>query len=158
MTASRAITDLADELEIQITHPITRRLLGYWRGLRGTLEFPTRGDIDPVEFPYALGHCSLIEVYYQPLRFRFRLVGTLVSQRLSMELTGRWLHDVPMPEYRQALEELYRKVISSRRPQVYAGPRRLDGRDWHAEALILPLGDDRRDINMLLACRVYRHP
>jgi hypothetical protein len=61
-----------------------RRLLAYWQERRGARRFPARGDVDPVEFRYALGHVSMVDVVGDPPRFRFRLVSTLASAILLL--------------------------------------------------------------------------
>jgi hypothetical protein len=151
-------SDTGDLLGLRLEHPVTRRLLGYWDGCRRGRELPARRDIDPVEFAYALGYVSLIEVHRDPLRFRPRLVGTLVTARLGVEMSGRWLDEFPFPAYREILVELYARTVTERRPQVDRGARVVDGWIWESEAVIMPLAADGHTIDMLLACRASSKP
>lgn len=147
-----------DNLGLLPEHPTLARLLRYWIERRGDRQFPARSDIDPVDFSYALGHVSLIDVSYDPLRFRYRLVGSRIAERIGVEMTGRWLDELPYAAYRQILISLYTRVVESRRPHLDGGTRVLDGRAWRAEALIMPLAADGHTIDMLLACRLYSDP
>src|SRR5260221_12473198 len=71
------------------------RLYAYLEAKRGTREFAARRDIDPLDFAYALGNVILLDVLYQPLRFRFRLVGSVISGRVGYDMTGKFLHRHP---------------------------------------------------------------
>lgn len=56
---------------------------------------PGKDFLDPLRLRFLLGSLSLLEIQRQPLRFRYRLVGTDIVQRPGMELTGKWLDDHP---------------------------------------------------------------
>ena len=106
--------DEGEKLSLRPEHPILARLLSYWIERRQGRQFPARRDIDPLDFPYALGNISLIDVFHNPLRFRYRLVGTRITEQIGVEMTGRWLDDVPYPDYREILVSLYSRVVASR--------------------------------------------
>lgn len=79
------VGSLADRIE----HPLLRELYRYWESLRCGREFPARSDFDPVDIRDMLGSVALADVLYDPLRFRFRLIGTKIAQRWGFDLTGR---------------------------------------------------------------------
>src|SRR5262252_1200717 len=79
----------------QIETPCLRKLYGYWASRRGSNEFPARRDIDPLDFPEALGHVVLLDVLYEPLRFRFRLHGTELVRHAGYDMTGKMADDLP---------------------------------------------------------------
>jgi hypothetical protein len=56
-----------------ICDPRLRRLYEYWLAKKGQRRFPSRRDIDPVDFPYVLGHVILFDVMRGPLCFRVRV-------------------------------------------------------------------------------------
>ena len=62
-------------------------LLAYWRGKCAGRKMPRRSDIDPTEIPSFLPEVFIAEIH-DPLRFRFRLVGSRICERWSENYTG----------------------------------------------------------------------
>src|SRR5215471_13459596 len=92
---------LAEEsLADQIREPRLKRLFAYWCAAKRGRRMPARRDLDPLDFPYALGYVMLVDVLREPLRFRVRLHGTEITRRVFYDLTGKLLDDIPDPEYR----------------------------------------------------------
>src|SRR5690606_8929963 len=79
------------------------------------------------------------EVQTQPLRFRYRLVGTDIVQRLGMELTGKWLDEHPDKALRPFLLEGAAMVYSSGIPGYCRDETRTLGEDWLLELVAVPL-------------------
>lgn len=138
----------------QIRRPMLRRLYAYWDDKRGTREFPGRSDIDPIEMKFALGNISLIDVFHDPLRFRYRLHGSLVTERMGGDMTGKFVDEIPAPG-RVFVEGSFRTVVLTRQPLVRGGERMVDQRFWNFDLIILPLGLPDGLINMLLLCVEY---
>lgn len=139
----------------QIRRPMLRRLYAYWDDRRGAREFPGRPDIDPIDMHFALGNISLIDVLYEPQRFRYRLHGSIIAARLGIDMTGRFVDEIPEPGRRGFVEDNFRAVVASRRPLARSGDRVLDERAWNFDSIILPLGLADGVINMLLLCVEY---
>src|SRR5882672_8640859 len=94
-----------------LSEPGLHRLYAYLEAKRGDREFAARRDIDPLDFPYVLGNIVLLDVLFQPLRFRYRLVGSLIVARVSYDMTGKFLHEHPHPSYRDYMLECYAELI-----------------------------------------------
>ena len=71
-----------------------RRLYEDWK-IRRHCPIPRRADFDPAALSYILGKLSLVEVWRDPLRFRARVHGTSLAQRLGHELTGKFFDEAP---------------------------------------------------------------
>src|SRR3546814_7692417 len=54
-----------------------------------------------LDFRYAIGLVTLVDVERDPLRFRFRLAASPVTRHLGYELTGRYLDEVPERDMRR---------------------------------------------------------
>lgn len=55
--------------------PEMYQIVEYWRSLfRGDI-MPDRRDIDPTEIPRLLPDIFLIDIFHNPYRFKFRLIG-----------------------------------------------------------------------------------
>jgi len=144
---------LTDNIETQDL----RRLYAYWEGLRRGREFPARRDIDPLDFRYALGHVILLDVLYQPLRFRFRLHGTALTLRAGYDMTGKMADELPNAKNRRMLIERCRSVVEGRRPVAATDNRLLLARNpLPYEVLWLPLSEDGSTISMLMGALYYR--
>lgn len=145
-------------LEGVTTDAVLMRLYDYWLQRRGAKQFPSRNDIDPVDFGFALGRVSLIDVLDRPRRFHFRLVGTMITEHLGYEMTGKFLDELPDVEARAYLEHLYAQAVEDRAPLYESGQVVLDGRLWKHETLVLPLSTDDRSIDMLMIYRATERP
>ena len=146
------------EVRDGIQSPLLRRFHDYWAEKRGSRRFPSRADIDPIEFSFALGHVSLIDVLYEPLRFRYRLVASHITDHLGYEMTGRFVSEVPEPRMRTYTVIRYTNAVMAGAAVHEAGDVLADGRYWRHETLFLPLSADDVIINMLAVCRVTDRP
>lgn len=151
------VTGLAD-LDRVAADADLKRLYRYWAERRGGRAFPARGDIDPVEFSYALGRVSLIEVLESPRRYYYRLVSTQLTDHLGYEMTGKFVDEIPEPEMRSFAERQYLRAVERRAPLYQSDEVVLDGRRWRHETLELPLSADGRNVNMLMIYRATSEP
>lgn len=138
---------LADK---DIVSPPLLRLLAYWEGRRGTRRWPARRDIDPLDFPYVLGNVALVDVLAEPMRFRVRLFGDNLVRRIGVEITGKMLDEVPLPELRDHFARRCRQIVERGTPYRTSGEYFIDNRLLQHELVVLPLSDDDQQINMLL--------
>lgn len=127
------------------------RLYRYWWQKRGGGVAPHRSDLNPAEIPDLLPILHLIDVRWEPLSFRHRLVGTEIVERLERDVTGKEvtadLYGKAAGELLATLEQLAREVRPFRRRA------RLDWhrRDWLTmETVELPLVDDSGRTAMIL--------
>ena len=150
---SPAAADIRDER--------LQRLYEYWLAKRGQRRFPSRRDIDPVDFPYMLGHVILFDVLHDPLRFRVRIHGTAMVAKAGYDLTGKFLDDLPFTDYRRYVRARCESLVRDGDPLLVWHDRTLDDRLRRNEALWLPLSDDGQNVTMLLAALIYErelHP
>jgi hypothetical protein len=127
-----------------------RRLYGYWCAKAGTRLFPSRADIDPLDFPYILGWVMLVDVVGDPVRFQFRLYGSAVADHMNFDMTGKFLDEHPDTDYRERIERDWRDTVQRREPTYAIVDGSLEGRRIHFETLRLPLSSNGTDIDMLL--------
>jgi hypothetical protein len=126
-------------------------LFDYWCSKKGERIAASRTDLLPSEVKPFLPIMNLIDVQRNPLRFRHRLVGTEIVDRLGRDVTG----EVVSPElYGSAYERVFdglKAVADEIRPY-----RRLARLSWYdrswlsVESLELPLVDGGGDVNMIL--------
>jgi len=136
-----------------IADPILVELYQYWQRQKGERLFPSRAAIDPADIKRCLPHTVLTDVFHEPLRFRYRLVGTGAVNLLGRgEVTGRWIDWDLLGDFSEPLLEMYRRVVETKRPvHGYGALRLLDGRDWVTiEDIFMPLGDTDASVTMVL--------
>ncbi|MBV8492052.1 MAG: PAS domain-containing protein, partial [Alphaproteobacteria bacterium] len=72
-------------------HPLVRALYDYWRSVSPPDRLPGRQHIAPEAVPALWSRLWMLDVYRDPLRYRYRLCGTEVVRSLGREMTGQWL-------------------------------------------------------------------
>jgi hypothetical protein len=73
----------------EITHPTLVAIYRYWDNKRRGRAMPQRADIDPTEIVRLLPYIFMVDVERDPLRFRYRLIGTAICEFLGRDFTGR---------------------------------------------------------------------
>lgn len=115
-----------------------RRLLRFWEELKGTRPLPARADFGPEQLDYMLGQLSLIEVTHDPLKFRFRLVGTMIEEAGRRGDQNKTLDQIEPDSYRETLEAAYLAAVSHGAPALnLIRIQRQKGMVWY-EQVVLP--------------------
>lgn len=127
-----------------------RRLFAYWLEKRGDRLFPSRADIDPVDFPYVLGYVTLVDVEHDPRRYHFRLDGSILVELSGTNYTGRYLDELPGEEYVTFIKQTYDSVLDTAQPYHYRKNEMFDQQQFSEETVILPLGDHPPVVDRLI--------
>ena len=143
------------DLAAAIQDPRLARFYGYWLSRKGDRRFPARHDIDPVDFPYLLGHVMMFDVVPNSLRFRVRLHGVELTERAHYDLTGKFLDEMPDARQRTLVFARCKNLVASGEPLVIRHDRTLDGLRRPYEALWLPFSNDGSIVTMLLCAMIY---
>lgn len=151
-------TDMLDIEEV--ASPRIHRLYSYWQSQRegrGGL-LPRRSDIAPDQIRDLLPYIMIVDVERDPLRFRYRLVGTRVVEYNGVEFTGRYLGEIGWPE-EQDLFDSYAEVVNSGRPVFGSlGWELVTGAVGRCEFARLPLSEDGEAVSQILAMEDYDFP
>jgi hypothetical protein len=116
-----------------------RQFLQLWQNAHVDGKAPSKEFLDPIRLRFLLGSLSLLEVNPEPLRFRYRLVGTDIVERLGHELTGKWLEDHPDPAFRPFLMKGASMAYHAAMPIYGHVKARAFGEDWLLEVVGVPL-------------------
>lgn len=133
-----------------IAHDTLQRMYAYWHGKCREGRLPRRPDIDPLEFPWALGLVCLLDVHRNPLTFRYRLDGTTIAERHGADFTGRTTDEVRPDFYAAMLRKHFSEVAETRRPTLYRIGIRYGGQARTYLRLALPLASDGKTVDMIL--------
>ncbi len=145
------------EIDRAAWNPKLQRLYDYWRSKCPAEALPRKSDIDPVEIGPLLHDVFLVAVEREPLRFRFRLLGSGITTVSRPNVLGRTMDEV-YPDVREKLT--YQDyVICSETAAVrhYRGPTMFnpDFSFLATERLLPPVTDGDRDVDFILGAAVY---
>jgi hypothetical protein len=137
-----------------LEHPVLAHLKSYWASKRGSRAMPSRAEIKPAEMKEHLGWVVLLDVLPGYADFRYRMIGSRVSEQLLGGFTGKLISEA-FAEYGQtvvnAVLAVHRKASRDCIPVRSFGSASALGREFlDYDALILPLSDDGIHANMIL--------
>jgi len=114
-------------------------------------EIPPREFADPFQLRDHLGHLQLVDIFHDPLRFRYRLIGTAITELAGRDSTGRWFDELYGPAFVAEAFKSYIWVIEQRLPmRVSATWQHVGKGHIKYESLDLPLSSDGRTIDLIL--------
>ena len=97
----------------------------------------------------------LVDVLRDPVRFRVRLHGSDMTRRANYDLTGKFLDDLPVADYRDYVINRCKGLIAQGEPILVHHNRVLDGKLRQYEALWLPFSESGIEVSMLLCALIY---
>jgi hypothetical protein len=142
-------TDM-DEMRRQC-RPATWAFYSYWDSKRRGRRMPSRADLDPVEMVPWLRHLQLIDVFHNPRRMIYRLVGETDVAFRGYNPTGRSVAEGMIGFSAQETMRNYELVIDHHLP-VYDRAEYISRSGYlrSQEGLLLPLSDDDKIVNMVI--------
>jgi hypothetical protein len=139
--------------------PELHEVKDYWVAKRGNRKLPRRADIDPLELRQHLPFISLVEVLDDAKDFRFRLLGTEITDVLQRDNTGKTVREVyatAEPDILNWMIEVYALATTRACPVLRRGTLRVVHKEFIAfESLHMPLSDDGEHVNMLFGRSRY---
>lgn len=137
-----------------IRHARLRRFYDYWSAKRRGGALPGRADIDPLEFPWALGYVTLHDVLPDG-DFRVRLDATKAVEFFGIELTGTRLSAYHDRDMAAKMVQTLTYVARTRAPLVVARDFAIQNRYWRYQSLMLPFAADGKNVDMLASVLGY---
>jgi hypothetical protein len=138
-------------------HPMVRRFSEYWLSVTPRGQLPGRQHVRPEELVPLLPRLWMLDIYRDPLRFCYRLVGTNIVQSVGRELTGRWL-DEAQPEVvaTPMAYNRYRFIAETGRPTWRRGRIywKRDPKQRTIENCLVPLATDGMTVDKIFAVSV----
>lgn len=138
-------------------HPLVRRLYDYWRLIAPPGRLPGRQHLFPEDIAPLWSRAWMLDVFRDPLRYRYRLCGTEMVRSLGREVTGQWLDEMPpaLIAEPQPCEQL-QFMVETGRPSWRRGSLlwTRDPKPRIVETCIVPLAGDGRFVDRVLAVSV----
>ena len=138
-------------------HPLVRRFYEYWLQAAPPGSLPGRQHIAPEALVPLLSKLWMLDVFRNPLRFRYRLVGTDITRSVQRELTGLWLDEAQPESIRKpVLRDRYRFIAETGRPTWRRGPTfwKRDPAHRIVENCLAPLATDGETVDKIIAVSV----
>jgi hypothetical protein len=130
-----------------------RQVQEYWDRLRDDRRFPAKRDIEPADIKAVLPYVLISEVHRDPLRVRYRLIGTEIAHYSGEDFTGKWLHETGWGgDYTRSVERKYVRMFETRTPVfgIDYFVQRTDGQRKPYEWAIFPLAEDGETVDFCL--------
>lgn len=143
----------------QLESPRILRFHDYWKARRTTERLvPLRADLDPTDLRELLPNLIIIEVEQQPMRFRYRLVGTRVVDFNKLDFTGLYLGSIGW-EGEQQLVDGCTDVAVGKRPLFgfYTWTTR-SGNIAKCEFGVFPFSHDGQTVAQIVILEDYDFP
>jgi hypothetical protein len=154
---SNSVAPDGEGLRPETWHPTIRALYDHWIAIHPAAGLPGRQHIDPTAISRLLAHLFMVDVSRDPLRFKYRLIGTEFVRLIGRDLTGLYLDEVH-PGFHGLILRQYAEAAELGRPAYRKGPimyARSDKRYLGMERLIVPLARNGVDVDMILGVVVY---
>jgi hypothetical protein len=138
-------------------HPLVRRFYEYWLQVAPPGRLPGRQHIVPEDMVPLLSRLWILDIFRDPLRFRYRLVGTDITRSVQRELTGLWLHEVqPQSLANVNLRDRYNFILATGQATWRRGLTLWDRDPNHriVENCLAPLATDGKTIDKIIAMSV----
>ncbi|MBN9571278.1 MAG: PAS domain-containing protein [Alphaproteobacteria bacterium] len=145
-----------------LANPTLAVLLDYWNAKRGARPMPARKDIRPNELKEHLGWVNLVDVLPGGQDFRYRLIGTLVTEYFLAESTGQTVSQA-FARWGSAVQstvlQLFSATARNRKVIHASGAPNTLARGFEAyESLFFPLSDDGETVNVIMNAFVFDRP
>ncbi len=157
---SSRLSGIRNEIDPQnLQHPVLAFLKGYWDARRGSRAMPSRADISPADMKEHLGWIVLLDALPDYSDFRYRTIGSRVTQYFLSDSTGKTISEAFEPYGEAAVKGvlwLHRKAA-----QDGIGVRAFGGAGWLGrsfldfDSLVLPLSDDGKTANKILSAFTF---
>jgi len=140
-----------------IPYDVLKDTYRYWLDIRGRRRMPSRDDLNPADIVSLLPNISLVDVEHDSGRYKIRLVGTETVKVMGVDLTGRYLDELPNIE--RFLKDRYDWMVRERRPYLYSDKLEWADKNYYNFcSLGLPLSRDGEDVDILMYSTYYDIP
>ncbi|HYM01853.1 MAG TPA: PAS domain-containing protein [Stellaceae bacterium] len=148
----------SDAPPLEQWHPKVRKLYEYWHRIRPAPErLPGRQHLDPLDIADLMPNVFMVEMVGDPVRYRYRLVGTRIVAAMQRDVTGRWYDeahpgvlDHPMHRYLEERWLAKRATWRRGRPWLHVDPD-----IYEIEQVVLPMARDGETVDLMLIITVF---
>jgi hypothetical protein len=141
-----------NDVGTQLPSEMLLGLYGYWDRKRAGRRMPARADLDPIEIRDWMPSIIICEVEAEPLRFRYRLIGTRITELVHRDATGRYIDESLYGDNVEVVKGPFLEAYQTRAPVALRGRLKWGNVEREVAALSLPLSNDGETVNMVMFC------
>ncbi len=131
-------------------------VLDIWHAKRRGRPMPARADLTPFDLKAHLGNVILVDVERDPLRFRYRLVGTNITRIVKRDVTGRYFEDIYAGRLLETALAVHAWVVRERAPlRIFSRTGHARNDIYNYDGVLLPLSADGERVNMVLGALLF---
>jgi hypothetical protein len=132
-----------------------RQVLEHWKQARGERAMPQRRQFDATTVPvHLLPNIVIAEIV--GTRFRLRLVGTEIVNRLGYEPTGKFLDEAFAGEHGTALNTVASRTLNAKQPLLAELTNKFpNGEVRQHLQLLLPFSENDRTVSHIVSVVAY---
>jgi hypothetical protein len=139
--------------------PALAFLQDYWTAKRGARALPSRADISPAEMKAHLRAIVLVDVLPGFEDFRYRMIGSDVTEHMLGDATGKTLREAFARYGQAAIEGAIAGYAHIARNKVilrlHGSAAWLNQPHLDFDSLHVPLSDDGETVNMILSAVAF---
>jgi hypothetical protein len=139
-----------NDVGAQLPSEMLLGLFGYWDRKRAGRRMPARADIDPIDIRDWMPSIIFCEVEPEPLRFRYRLIGTRLTELVHRDATGRYIDESLYGDNVEVVKGPFLEAYQTRAPVALRGRLKWGNVERAVAALSLPLSNDGETVNMVV--------
>jgi len=136
-------------------HPEFAEFLAYWEELRGPRVGPGADELDPVAMRGYLSKVTLVRYDAAADAFFFGLSGTGIYNLQKREISHTAVLDMRPPAYARMVEDHYREVVSTGRPNSYRLHFETPEGGSYYDSIRVPLSGDGLTVTGLSSVDVF---
>lgn len=126
--------------ELELDHKLLRDALRLWDSKRSDGTPPSRAAFAAAELKPFLPNLMIVEYETESGRYRFRLIGTAITETFKRDATGQYLDEIYAGHELQSLREGFDAARLTRYPKALFGTLRSPRRaSLSVEGLLMPL-------------------
>lgn len=130
-----------------------RSALQFWCELGSCDQLPTVRDFDFLKIPELIPHLVSVDVGPGPEDFRYRQIGTYMTDMSGRNATKSKLDEELYPDNREVMVRFHRHCWQTAEPVLVTSRVAFADRDWATlESLFLPLCSDQGEVTRIVCC------
>lgn len=140
-----------------IESEILQEIYVHWFGLTPESGMPARSDFDPANIPLLLPHIYLIDVVDGGADFRYRLVGTHITEAVGFDFTGQLVSDFMRTNESEDRVNEYHRCLETGQPNCKSSDLVDYGREHMLyERLLCPMSRSTGAVELIFGGLHFR--
>jgi len=140
----------------QIVSPRLRSLISWYESQSATAgAWPAKGALDPALIPTeSRPFVAIVDVQMDPMRIFYRMLGEALVEAIGMDLTGKFLDEVDIPQAKD-LPEWFQRGVAAPGALFARSTQTVQHVNLVYEGSCFPFGESDDDPRSLLICEDF---